>query len=54
MPLKKGLSGQVFVAHICNTSYWQAEIRRISVRSLSGANSSRDPVSKIPNRKKGW
>jgi hypothetical protein len=32
----------------------EAEIRRIMVGSQPWANSSQDPISKIPNTKQGW
>jgi hypothetical protein len=35
------------------TATQEAEIRRIVVQSQLWANSSRDPISKIPNTKKG-
>jgi hypothetical protein len=33
---------------------WEVEIRRIVVQSQPRANSSRDPISKKLNIKKGW
>jgi chaperonin GroES len=38
---------------LINSSAWETEIRRIVIRSQPGANSSRDPIEKYPN-KKGW
>jgi hypothetical protein len=32
----------------------EAEIRRIKIQSQTQTNISRDPISKIPNTKKGW
>jgi hypothetical protein len=33
---------------------WEAEIRRITVWSQPQANSSGDPILKIPNTEKDW
>jgi ABC-type arginine/histidine transport system permease subunit len=45
---------QALMAHTCNLATQEAEIRRIKVRSQPWANSSGDPILKIPNTKKGW
>jgi hypothetical protein len=43
----------VLVAHACNPSYSEAEIRRIGSKPAQ-ANSLRDPILKIHTTKQGW
>jgi hypothetical protein len=44
---------QVLVAHTCNLSYLRGRDQKDCGSKLAWVNSSQDPISKIPNTKKG-
>jgi hypothetical protein len=44
----------VQMLYTCNPSYSEGRDLEDAVQSQPWANSSRDPISKIPNTKKGW
>jgi hypothetical protein len=51
---KKKTKRQVPVAHACNSSYSRGKDQEDQVSKPAWANSSRDPIWKIPVTKKGW
>jgi hypothetical protein len=44
----------VLAAHICNSSYSGGRDQKDSSLRSVQANNLQDPISKIPNTKKGW
>jgi hypothetical protein len=50
---KKNNKSHVLVAHICNPSYSGGRDQEDLGSKLAQANSSQDPISIIPNTKKG-
>jgi hypothetical protein len=47
-------SGWALVAHACNLSYSGGRDQEVCDSKPAQTNSLRDPMSKIPNTKKGW
>jgi hypothetical protein len=47
-------SGWVLVTHICNCSYSGGRYQEDHGSTPTKANSSEDPILKIPNIKQGW
>jgi hypothetical protein len=52
--VENGERGWALVAHNCNGSYWGSRDQEDSGLRPAQANSSQVPISKIPNKKKGW
>jgi hypothetical protein len=51
--IKKEKSSQVLLAHTCNPSYSEGRDQENHGSKPGWANSSRDPISKIPYTKQG-
>jgi hypothetical protein len=45
---------RVLMAHACNPIYSEGRNQETHSSKPARANSSQDPISKIPNTKKGW